>query len=55
MNGRDSIDNPVRPDFPRILIFNIQACFDSRAYNKRFGMSPTGKRDRALRGEETYE
>ena len=30
-------------------------CTFCRAYNKRFGMSPTGKRDRALRGEETYE
>lgn len=30
-------------------------CTFCRAYNKRFGMSPTGRRDRTLRGEETYE
>ena len=30
-------------------------CTFCRAYNKRFGMSPTGRRDKKLRGEETYE
>ena len=30
-------------------------CTFCRAYNRRFGMSPTGRKDRTLWGEETYE
>ena len=30
-------------------------CTFCRAYNKRFGMSPTGRTDKKLRVEETYE
>ena len=30
-------------------------CTFCRAYNQRFGMSPTGRRDRKRQSEETYE
>jgi len=30
-------------------------CTFCRAYNQRFGMTPTGRMDRKLRGDETYE
>ena len=55
MNARDMMGTGLTaPEACYKAGFNSYSTF-CRAYNKRFGMSPTGRTDRKLRAEATYE